>query len=246
MHMGTNENYTRFKNSLRPEVKLQISVKEYLCMSPKEKESDAAQAYRKYLSERRRPAWEMLIREENLDGLRMFVREGWLTAEDARECLKMAARLGKKESQLWFLSYIKKGGDEWQKEQNREEENCITQEDIDEIFEILDITLQADIPALASAFPAVFRTEVEYNDERIWGTDGNCLYYTKMELAGFFIRGIEYLARVFLHTVFHCLYLHVIPPEEKDYWDLACDLAAEWALDESGWFPLENERKTEK
>lgn len=248
MHMGTNENYTHFKNSLRPEVKLQISLKEYLSMSPEEKESNAAQAYRKYLSERRRPAWEMLIREENLDGFRMFVREGWLTAEDTRECLKMAARLGKKESQLWLLSYIKKGGDEWRKKQNREEENRITQEDTDEIFEILDITLQADIPALASAFPAVARTEVEQavDGERVWGTDGICLYYTKAELVGFFIRGIEYLARVFLHTVFHCLYLHVIPPEEKDYWDLACDLAAEWALDESGWFPLENMRKKQR
>lgn len=248
MHMGTNENYMRFKNSLRPEVKLQISLKEYLSMSQEDKESNAAQAYKKYLSERRRPAWEMLIREENLDGLRMFVREGWLTAEDARECLKMAGRHGKKESQLWLLSYIKKGGDEWQKEQSREEENRITQEDAEEIFEILDITLQADIPALASAFPAVARTEVEQAEggERVWGTDGVCLYYTKAELAGFFIRGIAYLARVFLHTVFHCLYLHVIPPEKKDYWDLACDLAAEWALDESGWFPLENMRKKQR
>ena len=56
--MGTNENYMRFKNSLRPEVKLQISLKEYLSMSQEDKESNAAQAYKKYLSERRRPAWE--------------------------------------------------------------------------------------------------------------------------------------------------------------------------------------------
>ena len=88
-----DEKYVQFKNTIRSDVKLRISLEEYVKTSEREKDSRIIQEYREYLSKRRRSAWEMMIREENLDGLRLFAKEGLLTQENAEECLKMASKI---------------------------------------------------------------------------------------------------------------------------------------------------------
>ena len=244
-----DEKYAQFKNTLRADVKLRISLEEYLKANEEEKNSQKMQEYGEYLSKRRRSAWEMLIREENLEGLRVFVKEGWITRENAEECLKMASRFGKKESQLWLLSYIKGNSEKnTYRKQNEKEEDQTRY--IKEIFEVLAVKLQADIPVFASAFPVLSHVEVKKAnaEETVWGTDGKCLFYSSNELIPDFLQGTECLMRKYLHTAFHCLYLHVIPPEtmsgdSDEIWNLACDVAAEWALDESGWYSLYAERK---
>lgn len=232
------------------------------------------QEYRGYLSTRRRAAWEVLIQEENLDGLRLFAREGWLSCEDARGCMDLAARMGKRECQLWLLQYIKNpdkacGADKaYQKSVKedkqpetrglqadeagrsvRQEKNTADSPEKNicrEIIQVLLQKLQSQIPALASAFPNLTCICIDRGkaDEIVWGTDGKKLYYEETELITAFCGGTDSLARLFLHSLFHCLYLHMVFPQENDCWDLACDLAAEWALDESGWYPLEPKRRS--
>ena len=244
-----DEKYTRFKNTLRADVKLRISLEEYVKTNEEEKDSRIMQEYREYLSKRRRSAWEILIREENLDGLRLFEKEGWLTQENAEECLKMASKIGKKESQMWLLSYIK-GTGKSNAYVNQQEKPVERTQYIREILEVITVKLQADIPAFASAFPGLFYQEASKTDskETVWGTDGKYLYYSSDELMWDFLQGTEYLARKYLHTAFHCLYLHVIPSKTvsgdfDEIWNLACDIAVECALDESQWYPLKAERK---
>lgn len=288
--MERNKAYSRFKNTLRPDVKLKLSLEEYIRICNKgtgtnDEDARIAEEYREYLANRRRAAWELLIREENLDGLRIFAREQWIGSRDVQECLNLAVRLGKRESQLWLLRYLKNrreiledtggGADEsvsgenvsqkvFDEEQQSEIEIC------EEILRLLRIRLQSQIPALASAFPCLSYREVreKKSDEKIWGTDGRYLYYAREELYSLFAAGMGCLGRAFLHSLFHCLYLHVICFQaeaqmdsqvnsqinspvglrgrgDRD-WNLACDLATEWAVDESGWFPLEATRQKKR
>lgn len=275
-----NEKYLRFKNAVRPDVKLKICLDEYIRRSGDY--SEAVKEYRTYLSVRRRAAWEVLIREENLDGLRLFAGEGWLTREDARRCMDLAVKTGKRESQLWLLQYMKNPGkagvedteemfgsevygpEKYGLEKRESEKHGPEKHESDsmektaelrkiqeneicrEIFEVLKQNLQSRIPALASAFPvlACIAAEQKNQDETVWGTDGKHLYYAPGELLSSFRKGMDNLARNFLHSLFHCLYLHMMLPElSVDCWNLACDLAVEWAIDESAWFPLESKRQ---
>lgn len=281
-----NEKYLRFQNAVRPDVKLRISLDEYVRMDKEEENSPESEEYGGYLSERRRAAWELLIREENLDGLRLFAKKKWLTGKDARECLETAVRLKKRESQLWLLQYMREpqkalenfpedSGTDGKNRQNADEaadgnisRNISEDPPTDickEILQVLESMLESRIPALASAVPYISFAESGKNNmaEVTWGTDGKFLYYEPRELIALFRKGMDYLARAFLHSLFHCLYLHVICPElsretgcgvnrgglevesggRKRRWNLACDLAVEWAVDESGWFPLEIKRQ---
>ena len=72
---------------------------------------------------------------------------------------------------------------------------------------------------------------------KLLGTDGRLLFYQPRELMELFCKGHELVNRAYLHSLFHCVFLHVFPREEKglkpdrEYWDLACDVAVEEILD---------------
>lgn len=72
---------------------------------------------------------------------------------------------------------------------------------------------------------------------KLLGTDGRLLFYQPRELMELFCKGHELVNRAYLHSLFHCVFLHVFPREEKglkpdrECWDLACDVAVEEILD---------------
>ena len=72
-------------------------------------------------------------------------------------------------------------------------------------------------------------------DEKILGTgtDGLCLYYSPDQVARLFRQGNQKVNRAYLHSVFHCLFGHIWNRggRDREYWDLACDLAAEQLID---------------
>ena len=51
-------------------------------------------------------------------------------------------------------------------------------------------------------------------------------YSPKAVLTDFAEKGRKYINRVYLHSLFHCLYLHPADREERDeeLWNLACDI----------------------
>lgn len=64
-------------------------------------------------------------------------------------------------------------------------------------------------------------------------TDGQTLYYSSEQLIRVFRSNERYLNRLYLHTVFHCLFQHLWIGGNRDrgLWHLACDIAVEYAID---------------
>ena len=67
----------------------------------------------------------------------------------------------------------------------------------------------------------------------LMGTDGASLYFQPEALASLFRKGRVLVNRAYLHSILHCLFGHLWHRKERDgeYWNLACDIAAEWVLD---------------
>lgn len=65
------------------------------------------------------------------------------------------------------------------------------------------------------------------------GTDGSGLYFGPEALASMYRKNRIYVNRVYLHSVFHCLFCHMWTRKKraKEYWDLACDIAVEALMD---------------
>lgn len=69
-----------------------------------------------------------------------------------------------------------------------------------------------------------------------FGTDGAALYFQPRELGGLYRQNRILVNRGYLHMVYHCLFRHmlkVVPQTEGSnrYWDLSCDIAAEYLVD---------------
>ena len=74
--------------------------------------------------------------------------------------------------------------------------------------------------------------------EADWGrggiaTDGWLIYYGPEYLTALFGQGRNRVNRAYLHMLFHCLFCHMYTRKDrdKDYWDLACDIAMESVID---------------
>lgn len=71
------------------------------------------------------------------------------------------------------------------------------------------------------------------------GTDGTFFYYQPEKLMELFRKGPEKVNRLYLHSLFHCIFLHVFPERDQEgkttvdqeYWNLACDITVENIID---------------
>lgn len=65
------------------------------------------------------------------------------------------------------------------------------------------------------------------------GTDGGTLFFAPDDLLKLYRTGRVYVMRLYLHSLMHCLFCHPFYRKERDmeYWNLACDIAAESVLD---------------
>ncbi|MCD8396761.1 MAG: VWA-like domain-containing protein [Lachnospiraceae bacterium] len=68
---------------------------------------------------------------------------------------------------------------------------------------------------------------------RTAGTDGIFYYFQPDQLTEVFRRGREYVNRLYLHSILHCLFAHLWTQKDRDleYWNLACDIAVESIID---------------
>lgn len=65
-------------------------------------------------------------------------------------------------------------------------------------------------------------------------TDDRVIHYSPAAvLSDFQEKGRKYINRMYLHSLFHCLYLHPADREKREetLWDLACDMVAEYTVD---------------
>lgn len=81
---------------------------------------------------------------------------------------------------------------------------------------------------------ALFRLKWEEDGAVYFGSDGGCLYYSADYILKRYMQEPQQLMMDYLHTVMHCLYQHpfFVPQEQKEYWDLAADIAVECILEE--------------
>lgn len=65
------------------------------------------------------------------------------------------------------------------------------------------------------------------------GTDGGTLFFQPDALVELFRRGRAAVNRQYLHSIMHCLFSHLWNRKDRDeeYWNLACDVAAEYVID---------------
>lgn len=66
------------------------------------------------------------------------------------------------------------------------------------------------------------------------GTDGSNLYFQPDKVVELFRKGRPVINRTYLHSIVHCLFCHLWNRKERDreYWNLACDIAAESIIDD--------------
>lgn len=66
------------------------------------------------------------------------------------------------------------------------------------------------------------------------GTDGQQLYFQPESLARLYKRGRERINRLYLHSLIHCLFGHLYHKKDREpeLWNLACDMAAEYVIDD--------------
>ena len=81
---------------------------------------------------------------------------------------------------------------------------------------------------------ALFRLNWEEDGAVFFGSDGGCLYYSADYILKRYMQEPRQLMMDYLHTVMHCLYQHPFfaPQEQREYWDLAADIAVECILEE--------------
>ncbi|MGN0315204.1 MAG: VWA-like domain-containing protein [Fusicatenibacter sp.] len=65
------------------------------------------------------------------------------------------------------------------------------------------------------------------------GTDGAALYFHPEALGRLYRSGRVKVNHAYLHSLIHCLFCHPFPDQkpEEEYWNLACDITAEYILD---------------
>ena len=94
--------------------------------------------------------------------------------------------------------------------------------------------------------PAIYRLVPKKCDEMpgVFGTDGGCLYYDPTAWLQRFHNDSTFEIRRYLHTLFHCIYLHPFITQSADprFVDLACDITIEAAISaQFGDFPLQSD-----
>ena len=324
------KSYQRFCETGQAAKKLEIALEAYLSMAGAGVRTGREFAdYERYLQFRRRPALELLIRRDDLEGLRLFAARGWISRREASSYLDLAVREGCRESQLWLLRYIRglpEAGAAG--EQNPEEAGNVrkSEENVDEaksaeaattgslaeapaveksaeaavaggsektvavenpaeaaaageltkatdaglpgtgesaevtdaellkehlcreILQTMTDFLQNCMASFSSAFSLLeWKPSGEYPE---WGTDGHFFFCPADLLMEEFLKGVEALGRRYLHTLCHCMFLHMLGEggehELTETWDLACDLAAEWAVDAMGICPVDRERRRKR
>ncbi|MCD8214699.1 MAG: VWA-like domain-containing protein [Clostridiales bacterium] len=85
---------------------------------------------------------------------------------------------------------------------------------------------------------AIFALNPEADENvEVMGTDGDKIYYSSPRLIEEYGKNARQLNRTYLHSVFHCLFRHLFnsvkyTEEDQTYWDIACDIAVEYIIDD--------------
>ena len=94
---------------------------------------------------------------------------------------------------------------------------------------------------------AIHQLKLQQLDERdTFATDGQLLYYNTWHVLNSYKQQKETISRDYLHVIFHCLFTHLFVNKlvHQGCWDLACDIAAENAINDLGLPSLATARQS--
>ena len=79
-------------------------------------------------------------------------------------------------------------------------------------------------------------------------TDGSTIYFDPMYVINMFKRSQEEMARTYLHIIIHCIFMHpfIGPGIDRNYWDIACDIAVENTINEFEIKSLQSARERQQ
>lgn len=97
----------------------------------------------------------------------------------------------------------------------------------EEIWNLTRSMLSAEYPFFRTLFWH-FEFQADKNVKKA-GTDGKMIYYDPDFLIELYQKDSKEVCYLWLHMLYHCLFLHVInePKGDQRLWNLACDMAAE-------------------
>ena len=239
-----NSIFEDFKKARRDSRKLSAALSVLLRIDEfSEKEAEEILGYIVY---RKRAAMLELIKTGNLAGVRAMKRAGWIEDKYLKEYRTLANKLGQLD--IWALLYS--DGDE--EKENGEAGNVMAAEehgnvpdhgqkpeDIEKakeelalsVFKMISKNLIKKLPG----FAAVFET-IGYKADKGKGYlafDGFEVFYDPESILRAYLDDPEYIERHFLHMILHSVFFHPLLDEgrEKRFWDIACDIAVECAID---------------
>ncbi|MGN0482528.1 MAG: VWA-like domain-containing protein [Lachnospiraceae bacterium] len=109
--------------------------------------------------------------------------------------------------------------EEWEEEKAKKILN-LTRDEIYVELRFLDVALSALLPQA---------------DTRVqtFATDGEVLYFSALKAIECFQKNPQFLTRLYLHTLLHCIFSHlwIRQSRDKNLWSIACDIAVEYTID---------------
>lgn len=188
--------------------KLSIALSRYFGEGPLSPE--LRNRYENFLRLRIRAAMLAVIREGSVTWLKGLLQTGWLTPSLYQEAIRQSAALGRTELAALLFSAGSAGAS------LRPVSDYAL-----EIFELERLWIYDRLPMLGLAAREL---KPVFAPDSPTGTDGISLFYCPEKLFHQYLECSFH--RVILHMIFHCLYLHILPPGQVDppLWDLACDL----------------------
>lgn len=74
--------------------------------------------------------------------------------------------------------------------------------------------------------------EMDFNTQRM-GTEGERIHFHPEFIFQLFMESPQKLNRLYMHSLFHCLFRHMFKNEDKkeELWNMACDIHVEYVLD---------------
>ncbi|WP_411336257.1 VWA-like domain-containing protein [Ruminococcus gauvreauii] len=201
-----------FLTTRQPVLKLSIAVSRYFSDTPLTEELE--KRYAAYLHRHLYPALEWILKQKKISYLVRLLNTGWLDAAAISRSLKntdiptemrlLLIRSLAPDASITDAPHTKTG--------------------TLEILSIAQLRIFDQMPEMRLAISAF--TFQKAAGQELTGTDGHTVYYSPDHVMKTFLRSEH--AKLYLHMLLHCLYLHLEVPSDADpnVWNLSCDISA--------------------
>lgn len=235
------DTYKFFAASKQAEIRLDAALKGFL--QEKDPDQEHQRAYAAYLKQRIRPAMERLIQREAIEEMKQLVTMGWFGERELEYFLLQAGKAERWESFRFLLNWKQRkkeqeGFTKREKEQGHSEE--IVGSEKTETRTLAEKILEQGKKELCWCYPHLSRAllELEWkmsSETETAQVDGETMTFSETYLMELFGKNPQNFYRGCIHMLLHCLEYQEWKKNnlDQEQWDLACDIAAEFQIDQT-------------